>query len=249
VTGLLGAIQFLTRVPVRLASPASPADTVPWYPVVGALIGLTVGATAAGLSELVPDAVNGAVAVLVGVVLTGALHEDGLADLADAVAGGATVEERMRILKDPAHGSYGVAALSGSIVLRIACIATLAPAAAVAAAVAAHAIARAVMVGTLLVARPANARGLGAETAAAVDRRRVAYGITAGLAVATLAAGWWVGPVVAVSIAVATAVVVLAVRRLGGITGDVLGAVEQVAECAALVVLSGIAAHHRVWWR
>jgi adenosylcobinamide-GDP ribazoletransferase len=248
VTGLLGAVQFLTRVPVRLASPPSPAATVPWFPVVGALIGLTVGAIAAGLSELVPDAVAGAVAVLLGVVLTGALHEDGLADVADAVAGGANVADRLRILKDPTHGSYGVAALAGSIALRIACIATLAPAAAVAGATASHAMARVVMVGTLLVARPANDRGLGAE-AGAVDRRRAVLGIAAGAGAATVAVGWWALPLFAAAIATAALVVTLAVRKLGGITGDVLGAVEQVAECAALVVVSGLAVHHPVWWR
>jgi adenosylcobinamide-GDP ribazoletransferase len=249
VIGLLGAIQFLTRLPVRLASPPRPADTVPWYPVVGALVGLVVGGLAALVAELVPAAVAAGVAVLVGVLLTGALHEDGLADVADAFAGGRTRDDRLRILDDPVHGSYGVAALSGSITLRILCIATLAPAAAVAGAVAAHALARGVMVGALAVGRPAVDRGLGAETAAAVDRPRAAVGITAGAAVATLAAGWWVVPIAAAAIAAAAVVVALAERKLGGITGDVLGAVEQVAECAALVVVSGLAARHSVWWR
>jgi adenosylcobinamide-GDP ribazoletransferase len=249
MSGLLGAVQFLTRLPVRLAVPPRPADTVPWYPCVGALIGLIVGGIAAGLGELVPTAVAAALAVPTGVLLTGALHEDGLADVADAFAGGTTRDERLRILEDPAHGSYGVAALSGSIVLRIACIATLAPAAAVAGAVAAHAIARCAMVATLATVRPARDRGVGAETAAAIDRRRAAYGIAGGAAVAVVAAGWWALPVGAAAIAVAAIVVVLAVRKLGGITGDVLGAVEQVAECAALVVVSGLAARHSLWWR
>jgi adenosylcobinamide-GDP ribazoletransferase len=248
MTGLLGAIQFLTRLPVRLASPPRPADTVPWYPVVGALIGLIVGGLAAGLAELVPTAVAAAVAVLAGVLLTGALHEDGLADVADAFAGGRTRDDRLRILSDPVHGSYGVAALSGSIVLRIACVASLSPAAAVAGAVAAHALARAVMVATVAIVRPATDRGLGAETATAIDRRRVPYGVAAGAALAAAATGWWVVPIAGAAVAAAAAVAALAVRRLDGITGDVLGAVEQVGECAALVVLSGLAAHHGVWW-
>jgi adenosylcobinamide-GDP ribazoletransferase len=249
VTGLLGAVQFLTRLPVRPALPPRPADTVPWYPVVGGLIGLIVGGIAAGFGELVPAAVAAAVAVLGGVLLTGALHEDGLADVADAFAGGTTRDERLRILKDPVHGSYGVAALSGSITLRIVCVATLAPATAVAGAVVAHALARCVMVGTLAVVEPAGDRGLGAETAAAIDRRRTAYGIAAGAALAAIAVGWWALPIAAAAIAVAGVVVALAVRKLGGITGDVLGAVEQVAECAALVVVSGLATRHAVWWR
>ena len=107
MTGLLGAIQFLTRLPVRLASPPSPADTVPWYPVVGALIGLIVGGLAAGLAELVPTAVAAAVAVLAGVLLTGALHEDGLADVADAFAGGRTRDDRDGGDHDSAGQSVG----------------------------------------------------------------------------------------------------------------------------------------------
>jgi adenosylcobinamide-GDP ribazoletransferase len=249
MSGLLGAIQFLTRVPVRLASPPRPADSVPWYPVVGALIGLIVGGLAAGLAELVPTAVAAAVAVLAGVLVTGALHEDGLADVADAFGGGGSREDRLRILGDPVHGSYGVAALGGSIVLRIICVASLTPAAAIAGAVAAHALARCVMVGTLVIVRPATDRGLGAETAAATDRWRTACGIAAGAAVAAVAAGWWVFPIAASAVAAAAVVVTIALRQLGGITGDVLGAVEQVGECAALVVVSGLAAHHGVWWR
>jgi adenosylcobinamide-GDP ribazoletransferase len=247
--GLLGAIQFLTRLPLRLGAPPRPGDTVPWYPVVGALIGLIVGGLAAGLAELVPTGAAAAVAVLAGVLLTGALHEDGLADVADGFAGGRTRDDRLRILRDPVHGSYGVAALSGSIVLRIACVASIAPAAAVAGAVAAHAVARCVMVGTVAIVQPASDRGLGAETAAAIDRRRAAFGIAAGAAVAAVAAGWWVLPIAAAAVAAAAIVVALAMRKLNGITGDVLGAVEQVGECAALVVVSGLAAHHGVWWR
>ena len=249
MTGLLGAIQFLTRLPVRLSRPAHPAEAVPWYPVVGALIGLVVGALVAGLGEIVPAGVAAAVAVLGGVLLTGALHEDGLADVADAVVGGPTRDERLRILKDPAHGSYGVAALSGSIMLRIVCFATLAPTAAVAGAVAAHALARCVMIAALALVHPASDRGLGAETAAAIDRRRTAFGVAAGAALAAVGAGWWTGPVAAAAIVAAGAVVAVAIRKLGGITGDVLGAVEQLAECAALIVVSGLAARHAVWWR
>ncbi len=89
-TGFLGAVQFLTRVPVRRATAADTAATVVWFPVVGALVGAVAGAVAAGLDHVVPAAVAGAVAVLVGVLITGAFHEDGLADTADAIAGGWT---------------------------------------------------------------------------------------------------------------------------------------------------------------
>ena len=88
--GLLAAVQFLTRVPVRRSTRPDLAAAVLWFPVVGALVGAVVGGTAAGLGELVPMPVAAAVAVLLGVLITGAFHEDGLADTADAVAGGWT---------------------------------------------------------------------------------------------------------------------------------------------------------------
>ena len=119
MTGFLGAVQFLTRIPVRTRA-AVPHDRVlPWLPFVGALIGALVGGVAAGLAELVPTAVAAAVAVAVGLLVTGAFHEDGLADVADAFGGGTTRERRFEILKDPRHGTYGVAALCSSVVLRV----------------------------------------------------------------------------------------------------------------------------------
>ena len=120
--GFLGALTFLTRLPVRLRSAPDLSASVPWFAVVGGMIGVTVGAIAAGLAELVPMSVAAAVAVISGVALTGAFHEDGLADLCDAF-GGWTVEQRHEILKDSRHGTYGVAALASSIVLRIVCVA------------------------------------------------------------------------------------------------------------------------------
>ena len=63
-----------------------------------------------------------------------------------------------------------------------------------------------------------------------------------------LATGWWVGPLAAAAAVAAVAVALLARRAFGGITGDVLGAVEQVAECLVLVTVTGLAARHAVWW-
>ena len=117
--GFVAAVQFLTRVPVRTKRPSDLSAAVVWFPVVGALVGAAVGVVAAVLGEVVPMPVAATVAVLAGVLLTGAFHEDGLADTADAIWGGWTRERRLEILKDPRHGTYGVAALAGSIVVRV----------------------------------------------------------------------------------------------------------------------------------
>jgi len=72
--------------------------------------------------------------------------------------------------------------------------------------------------------------------------------VVVGLVVTTAAAGWWAGPFVAAALVATAAVGWLAVRKIGGLAGDVLGAIEQVVECLVLVVASGLAAHHEIWW-
>ena len=222
---------------------------MPWFPVVGGLIGLAVGGVAAGLAELVPMAVAAAVAIVAGVVITGAFHEDGLADTADAFAGGWTREERLRILADPLHGSYGVAAMCGTIVVRILCVAALAPAAAFAGLIAAHALGRSAAVGAMTAYPLATSDGLGAGYAAGLPRRRAVVGVFGGTGIAAAATGWWVGPLAAAAVVAAVAVGALAMRKIGGVTGDVLGAVEQVTECLVLVVVTALAPRHPLWWR
>ncbi len=256
LAGFLGAVQFLTRIPIRLERAPRHADLVPWFPVVGACIGVAVGGLAAGMMEVVPPFVAAAVTVLAGVLITGAFHEDGLADLADAM-GGSTPAQRREILKDSRHGSYGVAALCGSIVLRVACVAALGPAVAFAGLVTAHTFGRSAAVGVMIAGRnrptrtaaaEAAERGLG--TSAAIDLRvgAATAGVVAGLAIGLVATGWWALPL-GLGAALAAAVVAwLAVRTLETINGDVLGAVEQVGECVVLVIVTGLANHHALWW-
>jgi adenosylcobinamide-GDP ribazoletransferase len=240
--GFVAALQFLTRVPVRGGGDEPTA--VVWFPVVGALIGAAVGGAAAGLGEILPAAVAAAVAVLLGVVVTGAFHEDGLADTADALPGGWTREQRMEILQDPRHGSYGVAALCGSILLRVVAVAALVadgPATTFTALVAAHTLARGAAVATMAAVALAKPDGLGAGYARSVTTGRAVVGGLVAVAIAALATGWWVGPLAVAAAAAAALVALWARRAIGGITGDVLGAIEQVAECAVLVVIAGLA--------
>lgn len=247
--GLLGAIQFLTRIPVRTDGAVEHTKVVPWFAIVGALIGAIVGGVAVGLGELVPTAVAAALAVIVGLLITGAFHEDGLADVADAFGGGWTTEQRMQILKDSRHGTYGVAALSTSIVLRIVCAAAItSPAAVFASFVAAHTLGRGAAVAAMKSAPPAADSGLGVSAARSLRPLPTIAGLLGGVGLVSLAAGWWVGPLMAAAAVGAAATVWLAVRKIGGLAGDVLGAVEQVVECLVLVVATGLAARHTIWW-
>ncbi len=243
----LGAIQFLTRLPIRLRKAPNVAASVPWFPVVGALIGVAIGAVAAGMMELVPAQVAAAVAIIFGVAITGAFHEDGLADTADAL-GGWSQEQRREILKDSRHGSYGVAALCSTIVLRIICVATLGPAAAFGGLVAAHTLGRGAAVGVMGTVSTVPESGLGADYSRSLSGPSTFIGVAAAFAISALATGWWSVPLFASAAFGAIVVSVVAKRAFGGISGDILGAVEQVGEGLVLIVVSGLALHHRLWW-
>lgn len=247
--GLLGALQFLTRVPIRTSHEIEHHRVVPWFPVAGLLIGAVVGVVGVVAAELVPPLVAGAIAVAAGLLLTGAFHEDGLADVADAFGGGWTVERRLEILKDSRHGTYGVAALATSIVVRVACVASIAGSAALfTSIVAAHALGRSAAVAAMRTAPPATVSGLGVSAATALRPLPTVAGSAAGIGAVALLGGWWVLPFLGAAAVGVAATVALAVRKIGGLAGDVLGAVEQVTECLVLIVASGLAARHTVWW-
>ena len=107
------AVIFLTRVPITIGKKEMPelSRAVPWFPIVGALVGVLVGASYWFLSQIVPGTVAATASISLGVVVTGAFHLDGLADIADAFPGAATVERRLEILKDSRLGTYGTSAL------------------------------------------------------------------------------------------------------------------------------------------
>jgi adenosylcobinamide-GDP ribazoletransferase len=214
--------------------------------VVGAGVGLAVAAVYAGALQLLPPLPAAAVAVVAGVGLTGAFHEDGLGDTADAFMGQHDRERTVGILQDPRLGTFGVLAVAASLLLRVAAVAALAPAAALAALPAAHALSRAGAVATMA-ALPTAGTGLGVTSTRSLSRRRALAGAAAGLAVALAL----LGPAAAWA-AAATALAAwllgrLARRRIGGVTGDVLGAVQQLGEI--LVLLAAAAAVTAGGWR
>ncbi|MEM9563224.1 MAG: adenosylcobinamide-GDP ribazoletransferase [Actinomycetota bacterium] len=240
--GLLGALQFLTRLPIHVTTPVPHQHVLPWFPIAGAFIGLIVGGVAAVTVDALGSTLAASLAVVTGLLVTGAFHEDGLADTADAFGGGWTREQRLEILKDSRHGTYGVAALASSIVVRVAALAALAgPTVMVAAAVAAHVLGRVAAVGALLVLPTAVDSGLGAGSAGAARRVPVAIGMVGGVAISVGVIGWWALPAATGAALAIGAVGTLAVRKIGGTVGDVLGAIEQVAEAAVLIVIAALA--------
>ncbi|HEY5874475.1 MAG TPA: adenosylcobinamide-GDP ribazoletransferase [Ilumatobacteraceae bacterium] len=244
------AASFLTRVPLHRDGEIDIAGSTPWFPVVGLLIGLVGGGVFALASEVLPPPVGAALALAVTALVTGAFHQDGLADIADAFGGGWDREQRLVILKDSRHGTYGVMALVLSTAVQFSALASMTAAWGLAALVAAHTLARSAVLVVLLTARPARPEGLGTDYATGLRRGAVVVGAAVGVGVTALMLGPWAALAVAAVTVTSISVVVLAQRKIGGISGDVLGAIEQVAEGAVLVVVAGVAhAGHLPWWR
>ncbi|MDH5288801.1 MAG: adenosylcobinamide-GDP ribazoletransferase [Acidimicrobiia bacterium] len=251
---------FLTRVPVgeRAHGVALPR-TLPWFPAVGLLVGLVVGIVAAVVAAAVDPLTGAAVAVAVGALVTGGLHEDGLADTADGFGGGWTPEERLAIMDDSRQGTFGVLAVVASVAIRVAAVAHLAgdrtgpagPWTVVLAAPVAHLAARAWAVAALVTTPPARGEGLG-WTAGAPGGRWASSVLALALGVWAVVAVLVAGPVPAVAAlaaggAATLAVVSLSRRKIGGLTGDVAGAIEQLAEMAALTAMAAVAGPGRPW--
>lgn len=251
---LAAALRFCSRLPV----PRLPGETDPHappraarlarlLPVAGALIGAFGGAVLAGALRLGLGPWLSAVLAVAGLTLaTGAFHEDGLADTADGFGGGRTPEARLAIMRDSRIGAFGAAALILAFHLRIAALAALAvrldPLAAAAAVVLAAAVSRVAQLLPLGLLRPARSDGASAAFGRVpLAALAVAGLVTAGLALVLVratalpAAGAALGSGLAAAAALGLAG--LSRRLIGGQTGDVAGAAQQLAEIAALVGL------------
>jgi adenosylcobinamide-GDP ribazoletransferase len=240
----LAALTFLTRLPLGMAHAEAPlpslADASWAFPLVGLVIGAIGGIANVVASALALPALAAAlIAVATTALVTGGLHEDGLADTADGFGGGITREAKLEIMRDSRIGTFGVLALIFSIGLRSAAIADIGLRwHVVAALIAAHALARGVLPAALHKLDPARDDGLGAG-AGRPDRNQVLIALAIALVIAVIATGLRPGLTAAVVAAlVAMAIGALAQRQIGGQTGDVLGAIEQAAETAALLAVA-----------
>lgn len=250
MSGAFAALGLLTRFPVSVGH-AVPASATSWFPVVGGLIGcLAAGVYWLALGVL-PSFLAATVAVLAGIAVTGAIHEDGLADTFDALGARGGRVEAMEVLKDPRLGSYGVVALIASVALRTGSIAVMDPGGALAMLVCAHALARALPV-VVMASAPSSQEGLGAFYSASVTGRRAVMALVVGVIVALLGAGIWA--LVALPLAGMATILLLrpVMVRIGVVTGDVLGAVEQVCEIVILLLGAAVISQgwtEPAWWR
>jgi adenosylcobinamide-GDP ribazoletransferase len=236
------ALQFLTRLPVEIEPPPAPTElarAAPLFPLVGVLVGLAGGGAYALAWRLGLSGFLGAlIAVVVMVLLTGALHEDGLADVADGLGGGRTRARKLEIMRDSRLGSYGALALMLVLLGRTGALASLGvPEVVVPALIGAAVVSRAAILPPMLLP-PARTDGRASEAG-----QPSPVGVGIGLALALAIGLALLDPVPALAATVlalvaAGGVGLLAWRQLGGITGDVLGASQQAAEITFLFALT-----------
>ena len=238
---LPAAFGLLTRLPLRVntaKATARGAGSAWAFPIVGAFIGLMAAATVAIVLWLgLPAPVAAIFAILVPILLTGAMHEDGLADTADGLWGGWTKERRLEIMKDSHIGTYGTLAIGLSLLLRgVLMTALISEGVYVAGLIMAAMMSRASMVGILAFLPNARETGLSRT----FGKPSSAVALLAGLIciIAALA----LAPSIATSIFFVTvgATIIcglIAKAKIGGQTGDILGATQQVTEIIVLATL------------
>jgi len=237
--GFLAAMAFFTRLPAdpHAAGAWRLADSAWAFPLVGAGIG-GIAALALLMAQLIglgswPAAI---MSVMAGLALTGALHEDGLADTADGFFGGRDREEKLAILRDSRHGTYGVLAIVLSVLLRAAALAGIGDAIhAGLALIAAHAASRAALPMAMWGLPPARPDGLGATAGTPRSPAAIAAALIGG-AIALAALGPVRGAVaLCLTGGIVFAMTEVARRQIGGHTGDVLGAFQQIGEIVILL--------------
>jgi adenosylcobinamide-GDP ribazoletransferase len=234
------SIGFSTRLPFARDAPitgAAIAQAAWAFPIAGIVVGI-IGALVYGLAHRlgVPAWPAAALTMAATLAATGCLHEDGLADTADGFGGGATRERKLDIMRDSRIGTYGACALALSLLIRASALASLADPRLVAAAlIATHAAARATMPAFMFLVPPARSDGLSHE-AGRPPESHVAVAAVLGIIVLIGSFGFWFAIEVAILLAIVIALMArLSRKQIGGQTGDVVGALEQVSEIVILL--------------
>jgi adenosylcobinamide-GDP ribazoletransferase len=238
---LIAATTFLTRLPLGRSHTDDELNRAArYFSLVGAGVGAVGAAVLLAAAAALPLAVAVILSVLATVLITGGFHEDGLADSCDAFGGGKTREDVLRIMQDPHIGAFGVLGLALVLALKITSLVHLPLAALPVALVCAHASSRALCVAVMAFGHYARHEGGKTRTVARGARPAdAAAALLIGLVPFALApaAFLWTLPAMLI---VAIALYAYFRARIGGYTGDALGALQQLAECTCYLVLAGV---------
>jgi adenosylcobinamide-GDP ribazoletransferase len=233
---LLGAISFLTilRVPGETVPPGRAAL---FFPLVGAGLGAAGAAIYLGASRILPNSLAALASVAFWAGISGVLHEDGLADVADAMRGGRSRDKMLAILKDSRIGTYGAVAIVLSVIARWQAVELISTPRVLEVFIAAQAVPRAAIVALAWVSRPAGT-GLGLAFSSTLTTPIALIALAQGIIAAFL-----LGVRSGVAIGLGAYLIVRVARwyfyrRIGGVNGDCLGAAEQILEIFVLVLFT-----------
>jgi adenosylcobinamide-GDP ribazoletransferase len=244
ISGLFVALSFFSRLPLPAAlrpdleQSARLNTAAVWFPVAGLVIALVPALLYWLASGLLPSAIAAGIAIGAGILITGGLHEDGLADCADGLGGAKDRQQALEIMRDSRIGAYGVTALVFSIMLRWMALASLPPAAGAIALVVAHATGRASITTALAFSSYGRERGAGTVVAEGITPGEWIAAIAISLVIGLLLGGFAGVMAAGAGLAIAAICLLRFEARIGAYTGDTLGAMEQAAEIAVLVVLA-----------
>lgn len=235
----LTALRFFTHLPLPQggAGERSLAKAALGFPLAGILIGALIALVWAASATLLPALPAAGLAIATGLIITGALHEDGLSDCADGLGGGNTRERTLEIMRDSRIGAFGAAALIVTIGLRWVALGELSLFNGIWALLIAHTVSRTAILPALAFSSYARKEGLGSTVSDGISSTQLAMTLAVALLFAILLGG--VAGLFAAILAVAAAFAVLKYleARLGGYTGDGLGAMQQIAEIIIMLAL------------
>jgi len=238
IADIPAALGLLSRLPVNIGGGRGAACA--WaFPLTGLILG-AIAAAIGGIAAAVglSDGLTAGLALVALVVMTGAMHEDGLADSVDGLWGGWDKIRRLEIMKDSHIGAYGVIALVLSLILRWTALTALAQAGILTIGLIAVAtLSRVPMVVVMAILPHARQDGLSASVGR-VEIKTAMLAVTIAAAIALVLLGWSGVPAILITGLVGTAVALIALRKIGGQTGDILGATQQIAEIGALMALT-----------
>lgn len=254
MNGLRSAIAFLTILPVApRAAPSAMASARCWFPLVGLLLGaallsiellftpvsllLPLSDTAAYVRPAFPPLLSGALIVIALAVLTRGLHLDGLMDSADALLGGFDRERRLAILRDPNVGAFAVIALVSVMLLKIIIIAEMPPFGRLSALLLFPCLSRWAVLLTMELFPYVREQGLGTAFVQSRGKWQLALGFAVALFASLALGGLYGVTLLAAASALAWGIGAWAARLLGGATGDIYGAVNELTETALLFLM------------